>query len=59
MNIWNWLHPISGGAILVNMSNVCYFVGDENNHAKLVLANGEKVIVYESEDYILNTLKGK
>lgn len=59
MNPWIWLHPLRGGAFLVNMSNVCYFVGNADNTTKLVLANGEEMIVKESESYILNGLNHK
>ena len=57
MNKWIWLHPLRGGAFLVNMSNVCYLFGDENDNTKLVLANGKEIIVHECEDFILKALK--
>jgi hypothetical protein len=58
MNTWIWLHPLRGGAYLVNMSNVCYFVGNDDDHTtKLVFANGEEMIVTESENYVINGLK--
>ena len=57
MNTWIWLHPLRGGAFLVNLSNVCYLYGTDEGNTKLMLSNKEEMIVRESEDYILDLMK--
>ena len=51
---WFWVHPLSGGAILVALNNVCYLFGDEDGFIELHFANGEVIKVIESEKDFMN-----
>jgi hypothetical protein len=53
---WYWVHPISGGAILIALNNVCYFFGTEDGHSEIHFTNGEVIKVFEGEEDFLNIM---
>jgi hypothetical protein len=50
---WFWVHPVSGGAILIALSNVCYLV-TYDRFTEVHFTNGEVIKVLESEKDFLS-----
>lgn len=49
---WFWVHPLSGGAVLLALNNVCYLFTTEDG-TELHLTNGEVIKVFEKESEFL------
>lgn len=50
---WFWVHPLSGGAVLLALNNVCYLLFTTEDGTELHLTNGEVIKVFEKESEFL------